>query len=73
VNEVSQSSRLQRLQQLQQATHDYVGKEQTRIDNEVSSLQAILNGRTAGAGVQQSSNQVVQAVAQSDLTAYLGS
>ena len=65
------SNRNNRLQQLQQTTQQYVQKEQTRINNEVSVMQDILNGRTGGAGVQQSGTAVVTAVAQNDLNAYL--
>ena len=64
-------NRLQRVQALQQATLDYIGKEKSRIDNEVQVLNNILSGRTGGAGVQQPSKQQLAAVAQSDLNAYL--
>lgn len=67
------SNRSDRLQQLQQAVQQYVQNEQTRISNEVSVLQDILNGRTGGAGVQQSGTAVVSAVAQNDLSAFLSS
>lgn len=64
-------SRLDRVTQLKQATLDYISKEKTRIENEVSALEAILNGRTGGAGVQQPSKQQIAAIAQSDLEGYL--
>lgn len=66
-------NRLARLQALQQTTDAYVQAEQQRISNLVSSLQAILSGRTGGAGVQQSSTAVVASVAYSSIADYLGS
>lgn len=65
------ADRSSRLDDLKQAVDDYVSKEKTRIGNEVQVLKAILNGRTAGAGIQASSTAVVAAVAESDLTDYL--
>lgn len=65
------SGRVDRLQQLQQTVDDYVSKEQDRINNEVSVLQAILNGRTGGQGIQSVSTAAVAAVANSDLAQYL--
>lgn len=65
------SQRDQRLQSLLQATQQYVQTEQTNINNTVQVLQAILNGRTGGAGVQASSTAVVAAVAQNDIAVYL--
>jgi len=65
------ADRNSRLNDLKQAVHDYVDKEKTRIGNEVKVLKAILDGRTAGAGIQASSTAVVAAVAQSDLNDYL--
>lgn len=67
------SNRSQRLQDLQTAVKQYVQNEQTRINNEVQVLTDVLNGRTGGAGVQQTSTAVVAAVAQNDLTDYLSS
>lgn len=66
------STRSDRLQQLLSTVQDYVTKEQTRISNEVSVLQSILNGRTGGQGIQAISTQQVTAVAQADLAAFLG-
>lgn len=65
------NNRDQRLQNLLQATQQYVQTEQTNINNTVSVLQAVLSGRTGGAGVQASSTTVVAAVAQNDIAAYL--
>jgi len=67
------TDRASRVQALADAVKDYTAKEKTRIENEVSVLEAILSGRTGGAGVQASSTAVVAAVAQNDLKAYLGS
>lgn len=67
------SDRSSRVKALADAVKDYTGKEKTRIDNEVKSLQAILDGRTGGAGVQKIATKVVEAVANHDLQTYLGS
>lgn len=64
-------SRQSRLQDLQDATKDYVKSEKKRLENEVKVLEAVLDGRTAGAGIQANSVTVVQATAESDLSAYL--
>lgn len=64
-------SRESRLTNLQSAVQDYIRSEKTRIQNEVKVLEDILKGRTAGAGIQTNSVAVVQAVAESDLAAYL--
>lgn len=65
------SSRLERLQKLETAAKEYASKEKKKIDDEVKSLEAILSGRTGGAGIQQASTSVVEAVAKDDLAAYL--
>lgn len=64
-------SRESRLDDLQSAVKDYVKSEKKRIENEVKVLEDILKGRTAGAGIQANTVKVVQAVAQSDLSAFL--
>lgn len=64
-------SRASRLKELQDATNQYVDAEKKRIENEVKFLEAVLKGRTAGAGIQANSVATVQAVAQSDLASYL--
>ena len=64
-------TRLDRLQRLQKALEDYVSSEKTRIDQEVSILQAVLNGRTGGAGIQRFSIDVADAVTQGALAYYL--
>lgn len=66
------SERSDRVQKLADAVKDYTKKEKTRIENEVKVLEAVLSGRTGGAGVQKSSTAVVEAVAKNDLKAYLG-
>lgn len=67
------TDRTSRVQALADAVKDYTAKEKKRIENEVKVLEAILSGRTGGAGVQASSTAVVAAVAQNDLKSYLGS
>lgn len=64
-------SRSSRLDDLNSAVKDYVKAEKKRIENEVKVLEAVLKGRTAGAGIQANSVAVVQAVAESDLSDYL--
>lgn len=64
-------SRASRLKDLETATKNYVKSEKKRIENEVKVLEAVLKGRTAGAGVQANSVAVVSAVAVSDLAAFL--
>lgn len=64
-------SRSDRLKALRDAVHQYADAEKKRIENEVAVLQAVLDGRAAGKGIQQSSTTTVAAVAESDLAAYL--
>jgi nitrogen fixation/metabolism regulation signal transduction histidine kinase len=64
-------SRAARVDSLQRATEEYVKVEKKRLENETKFLKAVLQGRTAGAGIQQNSVAVVQAVAESDLASYL--
>jgi hypothetical protein len=64
-------SRATRLSDLESKTKEYVKKEKTRIENEVSVLEKVLSGRTGGAGVQKFSVATVQAVAQNDLASFL--
>lgn len=63
--------RLERLKNLQTATKEYVEAERKRLKNETDSLQSILNGRTAGKGIQRISTTVVAAAAYKDLDSYL--
>lgn len=65
------ATRNDRLSSLASAAKDYIKKEQERIDNEVSYLQAALDGRTGGASLQKSGVAVVEAVAKTSLSAYL--
>lgn len=64
-------SRSSRLTDLETATKDYVKNEKKRIENEVKVLEAVLQGRTAGAGIQANSVAVVSAVAFADLASFL--
>lgn len=63
-------ARADRLKALEDKTKEYVKKEQDRIDAEVQVLEAVLKGRTGGAGAQKSED-VVAAVAYNDLYSYL--
>lgn len=65
------ADRASRLQDLEDAAKDYIKAERTRAENEVKALQAILDGRTGGAGIQAVSVNIVSAVANKDLEAYL--
>jgi hypothetical protein len=65
------ADRLSRLKELENATKEYIKAERKRAENEVKSLQAILDGRTGGAGIQAISVNIVAAVANKDLEAYL--
>lgn len=65
------ANRASRVSDLETAVKEYVKKEKTNIENEVKVMEAILKGRTGGAGVQASSTKVVAAVALDDLNAYL--
>lgn len=65
------SERSERVKKLADAVEKYATNEKTRIENEVKVLEAILKGRTGAAGVQQSSTDVVEAVAKFDLKSYL--
>ena len=65
------ADRASRLQDLEDAAKEYIKAERTRAENEVKSLQAILDGRTGGAGIQAVSVNVVAAVANKDLETYL--
>lgn len=56
---------------LKRATREYVEKETKRIDAEVASLKGILRGRVGSQGVAARSIDVVEAVAASNLSAYL--
>lgn len=64
-------SRSSRLADLETSTKDYVKNEKKRIENEVKVLEAVLTGRTAGAGIQANSVAVVSAVAFADLASFL--
>lgn len=65
------STRLERLEQVERTVKDYVKAEKQRIENEVQVLEAVLKGRTGGAGVQSNSTGAVVALATSDLATFL--
>ena len=65
------ADRESRLQDLEDTAKDYIKKERTRAENEVKSLQKILDGRTGGQAIQKVSVNIVAAVANKDLTTYL--
>jgi hypothetical protein len=65
------AGRQQRLDDLERTARQYIQAERSRLGNEVQFLEAVLKGRTGGAGVQQIAVRVVTAVAQNDLAAYL--
>jgi hypothetical protein len=60
-----------RLDALKAALKSYYTTEKVRLTNEATVLNAVLSGRTAGAGIQKSSTEIVSKVAESDLAAYL--
>lgn len=64
-------TRNDRLQALSTAVEEYVNAEKQRIDQEVSILQDVLNGRTGGQGIQRFAVDVADSVAQNDLAYYL--
>jgi hypothetical protein len=63
----------QRVTALQQTATQYITNEQNDINNTVQVIQAILNGRTGGAGVQSSSATAVAAAAFNSLADFLQS
>jgi uncharacterized protein YqeY len=64
-------SRLDRLKELQKSLKEYLANERKRLENEVSVLESILDGRTAGKGIQQVNTTTISSVAESDLAKYL--
>lgn len=60
-----------RIQSLQRTAKEYIDAERKRTENHVKVLEDVLNGRTAGKGVQKVSVKVVQAAADKDLATYL--
>jgi hypothetical protein len=65
------SDRLSRVKKLAEAVQKYADDEKKRIENEVKVLEAILEKRTGGNGIQAVSLRVVSAAAENDLKAYL--
>lgn len=64
-------SRQQRLSELERTAKEYISAERRRAENEVKVLEAILQGRTGGAGIQQVTIKKVAAVANADIASYL--
>lgn len=65
------SNRISRVSALRDTAKEYIKAEKTRIENEVSVLEAILSGRTGGAGIQLKGIQVAKSAAENDLAAFL--
>ena len=65
------TSRTSRIEDLGKAVAEYADKEKTRIENEVAALQAILDGRTGGKGVEEASAAKVNKASLYDLKSYL--
>ena len=61
----------QRLETLQIAVNEYYLAEKTRLTNEVEVLKAILDGRTAGKGIQRTGVAGVSRAVYTDLASYL--
>jgi hypothetical protein len=59
------------VKELKATADEYVKKEKDRLNAEAKSLQAILDGRAAGAGIQQLNTQMIAGVARSSLDAFL--
>lgn len=66
------TTRKERIAELKSTALDYIAKERTRVQNEVKVLQAVLDGRTGGAGIQKVSVKVVAAAADKDLASFVG-
>jgi hypothetical protein len=64
-------ARIDRVSELKKTVDEYVAAEKKRIENEVASLEAVLKGRTGGAGVQLEALKVAQSAAANDLAAFL--
>lgn len=64
-------SRVDRVSALRDTTKAYVKAERTRIENEVAVLEAVLSGRTGGAGIQLKGIEVAKSAAENDLAAFL--
>lgn len=60
-----------RLEKLLNAVTDYVGKEKTRIEEEVNFLKAIQGGRTGGAALQSRLAADATKLAEASLAEYL--
>lgn len=62
---------LSRITALENAFNEYEASEKKRITNEASVLQAILDGRTGGAGIDRFSIQVIETATRSSIQALL--
>jgi hypothetical protein len=58
---------LKRVTDLETAFNEYVSREKTRINNEAKVLQAILDGRTGGAGIERFSIQAIETATKSSI------
>jgi Skp family chaperone for outer membrane proteins len=63
--------RVKRLETLKTAVDEYIQKERTRLESEEKSLQAILDGRTGGKGIQKEAQAAASKVAGNDLYFFL--
>lgn len=64
-------ARADRIKDLIRVATEYIDKEETRLDAEVTNLTSILNGRTGGAGITQNPVKIVQQVSDNALTRFL--
>jgi hypothetical protein len=63
--------RRQMVKELKVTADEYVQKEKDRLNAEAKALQSILDGRAAGAGIQQLNTQMIAGVARSSLDDFL--
>lgn len=65
-------TRAERISKLATTAKGYIAAEKKRISNEVSFLKDVLDGRTAGKGIQSNPISNITSAVESDLAAYLG-
>ena len=65
------STQSDRINALLDTVKTYVKNEQTRIDNETASLQAILDKRSGGKAIEKVTVKVVKETADNDLKSFL--
>lgn len=70
-SQVISKARIQLLKELKKTGDEFVQKEKERLTNEANALDAILKGRTGGAGIQTLNTQLASAVAKRDMADYL--